>query len=436
MFAAAAIVAVACGRNWDDFDPRLGGEGGAGATVSDGGNGGTGGGNGGTGGGAQGGGGTTELCGGVGVLANDFDDGLDGLLMGGDGFGANGQLVIPVPPGDDEERYASFAYYLFEDRAISLEVVSVPLDAGFYFSIDNDSGDWINFYLDDGTLYCARCEDGGDDCVDAAAVPFDAVAHRFLQLRHENNQVHCDVSPDGQSWDTIGSTIPLPDEYLRLYIGFYDESPASEPRELIVDNLSAIPEEHCPPAEVDDFEDGVPHARWTVDWEDSGVDLEEYEGNFVIELEPGVTEEGGGIVTLPAYDIRGATITVEVVSGVSTTDEGQAFFAIEAPDGDNALVFNPDDDTIYMFRIVDDSDEQGAVVPYDPAEVRFLRFREEGGTIHFEVSADGSLFDEVHSATPSFDPKAAQIIIGGAGSSAGLPASLEVRFDNFEAIVP
>lgn len=126
-----------------------------------------------------------------------------------------------------------------------------------------------------------------------------------------------------------------------------------------------------------------------------------------------------------------------MVDGVGGSDLGQVWFAVMSLDDADGVAINPGGDELEVHTIID-----GAPVeqthPWDRNSMRWLRFRDNGGSVLVEASANNDdQFETVTSVTLPFDPTAARLVLGGGGWS-GPPATVNhvVQVDNFIATVP
>ncbi|HVK71548.1 MAG TPA: hypothetical protein VM694_44145 [Polyangium sp.] len=259
---------VGCNRDWDAYDPRLGG-GGAGAEMgvsssvsSSSGAGGVGG-MGGEGGAsssssAMGGAGGEGGAGGAGgapqctiALKDNFDDGLTDpekwsnyVEAGASIAESKGNLVVTIESGAPgyAVHYSTQPYDISNCGAF-VQVLEVPNKAAkayaaFQIGTGSDNAVEISFYQ--GTLYCHKIL--ADNYTDVAFTEYDPIEHAFWRIREEDGNTFWETSPDAQQWTVQASEpnpLPVGEMYVAL-IGGIDE-PAPDPGRVRFDNLNILP---------------------------------------------------------------------------------------------------------------------------------------------------------------------------------------------------
>jgi hypothetical protein len=103
----------------------------------------------------------------------------------------------------------------------------------------------------------------------------------------------------------------------------------------------------------------------------------------------------GGYVSAGSYDLTGSQITVELVRALrSNLDGAETYLHVKNSAGDH-LFFKVQDALFYCTKLAASSTSSThlAEAPYDPARHRWMRIREQLGTLYFEYSADGCRFE-------------------------------------------
>lgn len=121
------------------------------------------------------------------------------LTTNGDYSIVNGQLVLTSPNGGGAQALASFNSVNANNKTIQAELVQIIgaassnifgyLTSGYDFSIlATDTA--LSCFYNNGVVF---------------SIPYDAVAHRWLRLRHDAiaNKGYYDVSPDGENWTNL-----------------------------------------------------------------------------------------------------------------------------------------------------------------------------------------------------------------------------------------
>lgn len=145
--------------------------------------------------------------------------------------------------------------------------------------------------------------------------------------------------------------------------------------------------------------------RWEADLEFFTFDA----GDLVIDFPD--FEAGFQIDTTASYDFRNRTVILELSQAPAETD----FWFNIAGNRSNYVEFVIwSGSTIAYTYEQDDSYNIISEEPFDPVVQRFLRFREENGTVYYETSPDGTNWTEEvqHSLAGFFDPEYSAIYIG------------------------
>jgi hypothetical protein len=181
-------------------------------------------------------------------FSDDFDDGQrdpawddwsDDLC---DMFEIGGQLVVDVgvgASGDDCGSHARHAFDFTGSKA-SVEVVDLPSGAEMWLHVsDPDQDNGVGFFVDDGTMFVVILASGND--TELQSLPFDAQAHRWLQLREAGGQVFWEVSADGQSWTEVHvATAAIALSHMSIYVGAGASGLVSSPLSVSLDNFNIM----------------------------------------------------------------------------------------------------------------------------------------------------------------------------------------------------
>lgn len=455
--ALAALLAGACFIDFDRYDPRLGegggaGDGGSGA-IGGGGVGGTGtgadggggsGATGGSGGAGGAGGGGAGPCGTPEVLADDFDDGVvTNDWWFGSGPGATlvengGERVITLPSMQPQSSWSGFStgrLVRFEGQRVTIEVPTAPnpaTTANAFLNVIYDSQNYIAIGVRLGELFVAQYLD--DAWTELNSLPYDATAHRWWQLREEAGTTYWETSPDGQTWTshaTRQSAQLFPMDLLQIEHGANTEGGEASPGSAHFDNLmGGGPPRHpwCPMGTLsDDFEDGAASRMWSwASFEGGGCQHDETGGQLVLSFDGSAID--CGYVSSQRFDLAGDSLFVEVPSISTSIPTLYTYFRAEI-DSENGyeLVLTND---LLVPRVEVNGNLMGQAFPdYDPAAHRWWRIREDGGTVFWDASADGTSWTELAQAAVTV-PVDGLVVVMGAGVATATPMSGEVRFDN------
>lgn len=177
-----------------------------------------------------------------------------------------------------------------------------------------------------------------------------------------------------------------------------------------------------------DTEGALDDTLWTVTTENAPMGVTG--GYFYVQPAGQTSDSRSTIRSLDVYDIRSCTVTVQVP--LATNDDGDARTSITVASEEgysDSFGFRITGGSL-VSRVTAGGNSTEQSVAYDAGQHQWLRFREDAGTVHFESSADGSAWAEVHQTpTPSFSPRAFISLGAGASDTTSITPG-EARFDN------
>jgi hypothetical protein len=177
---------------------------------------------------------------------------------------------------------------------------------------------------------------------------------------------------------------------------------------------------------VDNFNDNAVTVNWTV--------VDAFETNRRVEIRPRPSLPGVNFSYYQSddtFDMRDSEARVEVVQALSQ-GPGTATFLSAVADG-----------TTEVFLTIEDGKLQAgsetvsgglliyAEVPYQPERHRWLRLRDQAGTLNWEFSAEGKDFEVLYRSGWPFDPATPLLLVFGAGTQQEVQAPGFAAFDNF-----
>jgi hypothetical protein len=140
-------------------------------------------------------------------FSDDFNDGLIGPLWekwrqnGCDLFERDGRMVFvfdPEYPGNCG--YSTRSLYDMTESSISVEVPSsAARGISTNLSVWTDTDEYMDLKQEEGQIRCFA--NTGSGFVQACAISYDPVAHRWWRLRHGGSLLYWETSPDGTIWD-------------------------------------------------------------------------------------------------------------------------------------------------------------------------------------------------------------------------------------------
>lgn len=428
LFGLALLALASC--DWDKFnreDPAIGGGGSAGAA----------GGTGGTSEGGAGGDAPLPKCGALSIVDDDFDDDMVDPMWSVSGSPSEmGSLHLTPGPGGSHA-YDTLHYFDFVEQAVSVDVV-VPAGAANASQImrlqaDGNNQIWIR--QRSGSIHFHKRVETTE--VILATLPFDPVAHRYWRLRHANDQVFWETSPDRINWanravEPASALFPLDTVRLQLLVTNHDATNAVA---LEFDALlsEGQGDAWCPMARLaDDFDDGVRSRRW----QRTGTGAEshgmEYGGQLVIDLAKDIAGAAYEYVSGQPYDLSGAASWVRLIQPADPP--ATAYLMFEATEG--WLRFELADDGMEPAMVkaryrVNGVDTDLQAVSYVAAQHQYWRMRDDGGRLVWELSADGASYEVFASVQPApFPIDALTVRIGGTTPVAN-PNPGDLIFDDY-----
>jgi hypothetical protein len=178
---------------------------------------------------------------------------------------------------------------------------------------------------------------------------------------------------------------------------------------------------------TDDFEDGAPNGADWSSYAYLGADISEQGGAVVFSLPP--TGRGYAEYTSwDAYDLRQRRLAFELTDVPTTLAEVVVNVAVGS--GQSALAdFELEQGQLRCVVWAAGQRNEVCSLTYDGGDYRFLGFREEGGTIHWEVSWDGSTWFSKHSQAVEgiFDPRYTSTAIQVEGNGEGSAAAIRLE---------
>ena len=349
----------------------------------------------------------------------------------------NGEIVISLPGADSDigGGVDSTKRYLFQSSSIAVEVPEVPdvmSEVEVIFQLDAP-GNARAMMVEQAGLLHARYEDDNGE-FEPATVTYSPTEHRMWQMREDGGSIHFEVSPDGKTWQDLGSvasgslaTAVMVE--LRAWLSRFEPSPKTIRFSAL--QGGGVDEGWCPSSMIsDDFEDGMPDARW-ITWDETGCQVVERNGGLEFDHEMG-DGTGCGYYTARRFDVSGSIVAVEVpLAGSGNIEAGFGLWI----DDDNEIRFEADRGMLECAKEVDGVESTAASVPYNPIEHRWWRFRGDKGALHYEVSPDGKVWNVLAThITPALAIDEAEINLW---SDAGfVPAATmgAVHFDNLNIL--
>ncbi|HHH27542.1 MAG TPA: hypothetical protein ENK57_04215 [Polyangiaceae bacterium] len=420
LLITSVVAATAC--DWDSVDPRLGAGGSADGGSSAGGSGSVGGGGVG-GGGGMGQGGELELdCGAVDIAIDDFEDGMrdpnkwiDYADLGGSTQEMGGQLMMTVGASSSSDAFWETRGFMnLVGRSVAVEMVqpfSMTLAGTIDFEATMDAGNKLILRLTAaGTLEGQKVVAGG--AAQLFSIAYNPADHRFWQFRTTETTAIWEVSGDGSRFtklaeEPLSALFVLDNVRVRLEI---DNNDAMFGDQVIWDNVTADGPGTGGWCDVstfrEDFGASYTDRRWKATTKSSTATIKVADGQLVLTPNDGQNSDAF-YRSSRLFDMTDQGVSVEVVEALAapSTTALRLVNATEWVGFD--ITGDPDpmgDETMPVLAVryrSEGATNTLATVPYVPAEHRWLRIRDDAGTLVWESSPDGMTWNIEGQQTPN-----------------------------------
>ncbi|HUS63626.1 MAG TPA: hypothetical protein VMZ28_03745 [Kofleriaceae bacterium] len=232
--------------------------------------------------------------------------------------------------------------YRLHDSSTWIEVNEVPAtdsDAQLFFLAKRGNGESVEFKVERGQLYLQWAPVEGTKNVQRQ-LTYDPLAHHWWRLREEDGQIHWDVSPGDDEWETLASLDdPFPLEDLNIYIHGGANETAGEPGFARLDSFNGGDGTSGVWCKADTRTDGFGGDTLSPLWEPSAPDgctISQVDGMAEFAISAGWTGECS-LRTRQRFDLRGTAVRVrplDIPLGVAGT---VVELSLEQPGGE-ALV--------------------------------------------------------------------------------------------------
>jgi hypothetical protein len=164
-------------------------------------------------------------------------------------------------------------------------------------------------------------------------------------------------------------------------------------------------------------------------WADPGAQLFERSGRMEVTLAQWA-EAYAGYTSRNAYDPANAQLTVELAqAGSAVMGEGEASIQLMDRGYQNRIGMSVWTGGLHVYRWVAGVYQDQYSVAFSPAQHRWLRFSFDGGSVSYEVSANGSSFTPIY-VGPTYPWMQSVWVDLSAGSWAPQDAGSTTLWDN------
>jgi hypothetical protein len=381
------------------------------------------------------------VCNSIVQVHDDFEAAtIDNVYLWGSSFAAGttsyaasgGDLVLTLEPNAAASTYVGLATprgYDLSGQRIMVEVAKVADNtATTGFHLENDDYNYIGVAQNAGKLHGSTAIMG--NYTEIAPMPYDPVQHRFFAISESGGTYSFETSADGVTFHEFASTtVPSYDpHYARVNLYAGTDNPEASPGAAHIASIGRVVAgaASCPANTLsDDFNDGVTDDRWRPS-ENACCTVKEQGGTLQFTMDgtagPGVAEQDSHA----GYDLRGGQVTVKLVADPQLPTVTATLGAYH----DSTRILDIEVTSTQVTTHTYDPPNGPHVTPSlrNSAE-KYLRIRESGGTVFFEVSTDKSAWRLLDSSTPSFALD--DLIFGLRGSVTSAVGPDSVQFDDF-----
>jgi len=388
-------------------------------------------------------------CGKLGLIADNFDDGLRGPewveeAYSDPGVGlaeTGGRLTITLVDGMAGSHWGAYesAHSAdLRDSTLFVEAPAVPngatgADMVFGAFVGPGNNNTVQFTAQQGRLFFVyRINDVETDVLD---IPYNPSAHRWWQFREAGGMLYWETSTNGSGWTVRAMhATPIPLASARVVMAAGTDRAETAPGSAVFDNLnggSAGSLRWCKTATLsDDFQDGVRGSAWARSFTSGGCTMSEGGGSAAM-TPATMAASACAYVSSAMYDLTGSSAIIQTPEMLNATSNAYATFYLRTPGGPR-VEFVQQGGQLGMNRVQVSGTmfTQLALIPYDPVMHRWLRLREVGGTTFWDTSPDGTNWMQRAGENVPFALSAVEVSFG-AGSSLTSTTPGTARFDDY-----
>lgn len=231
-------------------------------------------------------------------------------------------------------------------------------------------------------------------------LPYDPVAHRWLRVGEAGGTLVWSTSADGLTWTARRSTAApawVSDADLEIQLITHRDSGTPDFAEF--DNFNVIPSTAVFADLTDDFDaPAVDTVKWPGNYNSGPGSLpDQPDGRARVPCDTGFAAYGSS----PIYRLQSSHAHVQLTppSGPGHSEAYAQLLILSDVTG-TQLVFEVDAATnmLAMAMHVDFTDEDPAMLPYDPVAHAWLRIREDASILSWDTSPDGRAWTTQHTA--------------------------------------
>jgi hypothetical protein len=352
-----------------------------------------------------------------------------------------GNFELDITPASNASgpHHAGYKSASFYDLTDSRVFVAVPMAtntatwAATYLTVWLPTGGGFGITESGGNLYA------WSPTQNINMVKYDALAHRFWQLREQGPTLYFEASPDGSNWTEFAEASSLPPLGLvqvELSAGTNGAIASPGSAAFAVLNGGQPPTgSWCPISTLtDDFNDGARGPIWANSKLPSGCGAIEVSGEVQL-TPPSNAVAQCEYVSAAQYDLTSGALVLEVLGAANQQAAAGVQVSLgltDGPAGQDSVGLQVTGGTLYV-----GSSATGAIynTPYSPSSHQWWRVREQAGNLYFDTSPDAKTWSPLTNFAEPFQPNAVTVAFGLAATKA-VPSPGTARFANLNLLPP
>jgi len=355
----------------------------------------------------------------------------------------NNEAIVSFPNNANAlyKALQSKRYYDLTGGAISVKVTkasTTPMNRTF-FLLKFDDYKYIQIQKLDTSLECVVSLDS-NNAMKLKTLPYDAVNHAYWRLRHDGTNIHWETSPDGSTWTShasfAASTLGFAIDALRVDLGMQATGTMTtmdEAHFAKVNGGGAPVGQWCPANQLSDTFDMKGRA-WDRSYSPGNGCTFMANGQLQFALKVGV-KDYCAFVSSTAYELKQGAVVIEAPAITNNAASAEVFFRLEAESEGRHLEIAKTGAAMgtgtLELRLTNPTTTLKSL-SYDPMNHRWWRLRQEGTSIYWDVSKDGTSGSWVvaYFAPLPFPLNMVDVVIG-VGAFGPAEGAVSASFDNY-----
>ena len=225
-----------------------------------------------------------------------------------------------------------------------------------------------------------------------STVPYSDTEHRYWRLRETDGRVFWETSSNQGRWQIHATADAAlfsgPAQIAITAAAPMQTADLESVRVASINGGGPSAETWCAAESlVDDFEGTLDDTKWNLSGNESGCNVvRSGEMEIVVQRNDNVR---CGYSSHLLHNLSDSMISIEAVGVTGDQTSISTVLELQFPNGDTLAFEKKGSDFTCIRDVAGSPDGPAFVAPYDPAEFRWWRFRDDGGTVHWETSPDG-----------------------------------------------